>query len=185
MGTLWDYMSTPVLHAFAAVYCVVKCEDEPACDTLMPVYRLRDASSMNTSARVGCSAAALRVFPAACGCTCRDDARSPNPSSSQGPRRAQKASTEDIQHLISPRDLGARWALNAAHFAASLSSALCKEAGILALARPDAGRPQYAAKSFLYKPFRSNICFLLLQCWRCRLSFLAEVLHVHTHAGIQ
>ena len=30
MGILWDYIRTPVLHAFAAVYCVVKCEDEPA-----------------------------------------------------------------------------------------------------------------------------------------------------------
>ena len=30
MRTLWDYMSILILHAFAAVYCVVKCEDEPA-----------------------------------------------------------------------------------------------------------------------------------------------------------
>ena len=30
MGTLWDYMRTPVLHAFAAVYRVDKCKDEPA-----------------------------------------------------------------------------------------------------------------------------------------------------------
>ena len=61
------------------------------------------------------------------------DHQTPHPFKEPGEPR--KALTEDAWQSPSPRDLGARWALNAAHFAALLLSALCKEVSILALAR--------------------------------------------------